>query len=68
MVGHLGLTPQSTCIRMGGYRGARRRRWKLLRRSRRDAKALEEAGAGLLVLEGIPREVAAGDNGGADDS
>src|SRR5262249_32674221 len=54
---HLGLTPQSV-HRMGGYR-VQARTVDAVARIKTDAKALEEAGAGVLVLEGIPREVAA---------
>lgn len=57
VMGHIGLTPQSI-HQMGGYKvqgrteGARKR---LLE----DAKAVEEAGAFSLVLEGIPSDLAA---------
>ncbi|HET6170636.1 MAG TPA: 3-methyl-2-oxobutanoate hydroxymethyltransferase [Terracidiphilus sp.] len=57
VVGHLGLTPQSL-HRMGGYRVQARTPEAVLR-LKDDAHALADAGAGLLVLEGIPREVAA---------
>jgi 3-methyl-2-oxobutanoate hydroxymethyltransferase len=57
VVGHLGLTPQSV-HRMGGYR-VQARTVDTVGQIKADAKALEEAGAGVLVLEGIPREVAA---------
>ncbi|HEY2468222.1 MAG TPA: 3-methyl-2-oxobutanoate hydroxymethyltransferase [Terracidiphilus sp.] len=57
VVGHLGLTPQSV-HRMGGYR-VQAKTVDAAEQIKADAKALEEAGAGLLVLEGIPREVAA---------
>jgi len=57
VMGHVGLTPQSVNA-MGGYRvqgktagGAE----QLLR----DARAVEAAGAFSIVLEGIPRELAA---------
>jgi 3-methyl-2-oxobutanoate hydroxymethyltransferase len=43
---------------MGGYR-VQAKTADTVQRIKADAKALEEAGAGLLVLEGIPREVAA---------
>jgi 3-methyl-2-oxobutanoate hydroxymethyltransferase len=56
VVGHLGLTPQSI-HRMGGYRVQARTSNEVLR-LRADAHALAEAGAGALVLEGVPREVA----------
>ena len=57
VVGHLGLTPQSV-HRMGGYR-VQARTAEAMRQLRADARALARAGAGALVLEGIPREVAA---------
>jgi 3-methyl-2-oxobutanoate hydroxymethyltransferase len=57
VVAHLGLTPQSV-HRMGGYRVQARTADAVLK-LRADAQALAEAGAGLLVLEGVPREVAA---------
>ena len=56
VMGHLGLTPQSV-HQMGGFKvqgtdeGAAGRYVE-------DARALQEAGAYALVLEGIPREVA----------
>ena len=43
---------------MGGYR-VQGRSVEAIARLRADAQALAEAGAGLLVLEGVPREVAA---------
>lgn len=57
VIGHLGLTPQSL-HRMGGYRvqGKSQPAAELLVE---DALALEAAGAALIVLEGVPREVAA---------
>ncbi len=57
VVGHLGLTPQSV-HRMGGYR-VQGRTTEAMRRLEADALALAEAGAGAIVLEGIPREAAA---------
>jgi 3-methyl-2-oxobutanoate hydroxymethyltransferase len=57
VVGHLGLTPQSV-HRMGGYRVQARTAETVLE-LKADAMALAEAGAGIIVLEGIPREVAA---------
>ncbi len=56
VVAHLGLTPQSV-HRMGGYRVQARTVDQVLR-LKADAHALADAGAGLLVLEGVPREVA----------
>jgi len=57
VVGHIGLTPQSL-HRMGGYKvqGRSRNAIEILMA---DAAALEGAGAIALVLEGVPREVAA---------
>jgi 3-methyl-2-oxobutanoate hydroxymethyltransferase len=57
VVGHLGLTPQSV-HRMGGYR-VQARTAEAAQKLKADAHALADAGAGLLVLEGVPREVAA---------
>lgn len=57
VVGHLGLTPQSV-HRMGGFR-VQGRTADAVRRLRADARAIERAGAGAIVLEGIPREAAA---------
>jgi 3-methyl-2-oxobutanoate hydroxymethyltransferase len=57
VVGHLGLTPQSI-HRMGGYR-VQGRSAEAAVTLRADALALAEAGAGAIVLEGVPRELAA---------
>jgi 3-methyl-2-oxobutanoate hydroxymethyltransferase len=57
VVGHLGLTPQSV-HRMGGYRVQARTAEAVLQ-LKADALALAEAGAGAIVLEGVPREAAA---------
>lgn len=57
VIGHLGLTPQSL-HRMGGYR-VQARTAETVKQLRSDALALARAGAGALVLEGVPREVAA---------
>ena len=57
VVGHLGLTPQSV-HKMGGYR-VQARTEETVKQLRAYAQALAEAGAGALVLEGVPREVAA---------
>lgn len=64
VVGHIGLTPQSY-HRMGGYKiqgRARRGRGKsdagTYERIVEDALAIEEAGAFLLVIEGVPAELA----------
>jgi len=57
VVGHLGLTPQSV-HRMGGYR-VQAKTTETVLQLKDDAEALTEAGAGAIVLEGVPREVAA---------
>jgi 3-methyl-2-oxobutanoate hydroxymethyltransferase len=56
VIGHLGLTPQSL-HRMGGYR-VQARTTETVQQLRADARALADAGAGALILEGVPREVA----------
>ncbi len=57
VVGHIGLTPQSL-HRMGGYR-VQGRTEAAAAQLCNDARALEQAGAMAIVLEGIPRELAA---------
>ncbi len=57
VVGHIGLTPQSL-HRMGGYR-VQGRSVPAVESLLADAAALEGAGAIALVIEGVPREVAA---------
>ena len=57
VVGHIGLTPQSV-HRMGGYT-VQARTVAAIDSLLADAAALEGAGAVALVLEGVPREVAA---------
>jgi 3-methyl-2-oxobutanoate hydroxymethyltransferase len=57
VVAHLGLTPQSV-HRMGGYRVQARTAEAALE-LKADALVLAEAGAGVVVLEGVPREAAA---------
>ena len=57
VVGHLGLTPQSV-NRFGGYRVQARTADAVLE-LQADAFALARAGAGTIVLEGVPREAAA---------
>ncbi len=57
VVGHIGLTPQSV-HRMSGYR-VQGKTLPAVEDLMRDAIALERAGAFAIVLEGIPREVAA---------
>ncbi|MEA3466197.1 MAG: 3-methyl-2-oxobutanoate hydroxymethyltransferase [Thermodesulfobacteriota bacterium] len=56
VVGHIGLTPQSI-HRMGGYR-VQGRQDEQAQQLLADAKALEDAGVFVLVLEGIPTELA----------
>lgn len=57
VVGHIGLTPQSVHA-LGGYR-VQGRTLDSANELLADAEALEEAGAFAVVLEGIPRELAA---------
>jgi 3-methyl-2-oxobutanoate hydroxymethyltransferase len=57
VMGHIGLTPQSIHA-MGGYR-VQGRTLDSSTELLADAEALEEAGAFAVVLEGIPRELAA---------
>jgi 3-methyl-2-oxobutanoate hydroxymethyltransferase len=57
VVAHIGLTPQSLHA-MGGYK-VQGKTLAAIDRLHADARALEEAGAIAIVLEGIPREVAA---------
>ncbi len=57
VIAHLGLTPQSV-HRMGGYRVQARTAEAALQ-LQADAFALAHAGAGAIVLEGVPREAAA---------
>ena len=54
---HLGLTPQSV-LRLGGF-GVQGREERAAQRLRDDARAAEEAGADLLVLECVPSALAA---------
>jgi 3-methyl-2-oxobutanoate hydroxymethyltransferase len=56
VISHLGLTPQSV-NRMGGYRVQARSADAVLQ-LQADAFALAHAGAGAIVLEGVPREAA----------
>lgn len=57
VVGHVGLTPQSVHA-FGGFKVQGRTR-DAAQRVIDDALAVEEAGAFMVVLEGIPRDVAA---------
>jgi len=56
VVGHIGLTPQSI-HRMGGFK-VQGRLEEQGRKILADAKAVEDAGAFAIVLEGIPRALA----------
>lgn len=53
---HLGLTPQSV-LKMGGFK-VQGREQSAAERLRAEALAVAEAGAALLVLEGVPAELA----------
>jgi 3-methyl-2-oxobutanoate hydroxymethyltransferase len=57
VMGHVGLTPQSVNT-MGGYR-VQGKTVGAAEQLLRDARAVEAAGAFAIVLEGIPRELAA---------
>ncbi len=57
VVGHIGLTPQSVNV-MGGYK-VQGKSLTGVEQLIRDAVALDRAGVICIVLEGIPREVAA---------
>ena len=58
VMGHIGLTPQSVHA-LGGYR-VQGRDQATARRLKRDARALEAAGAFAIVLELVPAPLAAG--------
>lgn len=62
VMGHLGLTPQSVHA-LGGYRVQGRTREEATR-LRKEARALEEAGAFSIVLELLPADLAAEISGG----
>ncbi|HEU4981180.1 MAG TPA: 3-methyl-2-oxobutanoate hydroxymethyltransferase [Acidobacteriaceae bacterium] len=57
VIGHLGLTPQSI-HRMGGYK-VQGKTESAAEELARDARMLEAAGVSAIVLEGMPRELAA---------
>ena len=57
VMGHIGLTPQSVHA-MGGFK-VQGREEAAAQRLRQDAKALADAGCFSIVLEGMPRELAA---------
>lgn len=54
---HLGLTPQSV-LRLGGFK-VQGREQPAAARLREEARAVQDAGASLLVLEGVPAALAA---------
>lgn len=56
VVGHIGLTPQ-TANQLGGFK-VQGRDLESAKQLVKDGQALEQAGAFLLVLEAIPRQVA----------
>jgi 3-methyl-2-oxobutanoate hydroxymethyltransferase len=56
VAGHIGLTPQSVNV-MGGYK-VQGKSLSGIEQLMRDAVALDRAGVALIVLEGMPREVA----------
>lgn len=56
VVGHIGLTPQ-TAGQMGGFK-VQGRDLESARQLIHDAKAIEEAGAFIIVIEAVPRQVA----------
>ncbi len=58
VMGHVGLTPQSVNA-LGGFR-VQGKTDDAARQIERDARAVEAAGAFAVVLESIPRELAAG--------
>ncbi len=57
VMGHIGLTPQSVNV-MSGYK-VQGKSLEAAENLRRDAVGLERAGAFAVLLEGVPREVAA---------
>jgi 3-methyl-2-oxobutanoate hydroxymethyltransferase len=57
VAGHIGLTPQSVNV-MGGYK-VQGKSLGAIEQLMKDAIALDRAGVACMVLEGIPREVAA---------
>jgi 3-methyl-2-oxobutanoate hydroxymethyltransferase len=57
VAGHIGLTPQSVNV-MGGFK-VQGKSLAAVEQLMRDAVALDRAGVSCMILEGIPREVAA---------
>ena len=57
VAGHIGLTPQSVNV-MGGFK-VQGKSLAAVEQLMRDAVALDRAGVACIVLEGMPREVAA---------
>jgi 3-methyl-2-oxobutanoate hydroxymethyltransferase len=57
VVGHIGLTPQTAAL-LGGFK-VQGKSLDQAKKVYRDALALEEAGAFALILEAIPKELAA---------
>ncbi|MBZ5647856.1 MAG: 3-methyl-2-oxobutanoate hydroxymethyltransferase [Acidobacteriia bacterium] len=57
VMGHIGLTPQSLHV-MGGYK-VQGKTLKAVEQLMQDAVALDRAGVCSIVLEGLPRELAA---------
>ena len=57
VAGHIGLTPQSVNV-MGGFK-VQGKSLAAVEQLMRDAVALDRAGVACMILEGIPREVAA---------
>jgi 3-methyl-2-oxobutanoate hydroxymethyltransferase len=56
VIGHVGLTPQAVNV-LGGY-GARGREKKEAQKIIADAKAIADAGAFCIVLEGVLEDIA----------
>jgi 3-methyl-2-oxobutanoate hydroxymethyltransferase len=56
VIGHVGLTPQAVNI-LGGY-GARGKEQAEARKIERDAKAVSDAGAFCIVVEGVLEQIA----------
>ena len=56
VIAHLGLTPQSF-LKMGGYK-VQGRSEKEAEKLKKDALAVQDAGASIVVLEGIPADLA----------